>query len=82
MADKFIKAYCNRSKRYFGLRIEEVDGKLRCTDFYDMKAEDGKQLASTVDVPNLETASNPASGADPVSSPIAAALRRCMRATA
>lgn len=58
MADKFIKAYCNRSKRYFGLRIEEVDGKLRCTDFYDMKTEDGKQLASTVDVPNLETASN------------------------
>lgn len=58
MAEKFIKAYCERSGRYFGLRIEEVGGKLRCTDFYNVNAEDAKALASTVDVPQLETAAN------------------------
>lgn len=58
MAAQFIKAFCSRTGRYFGLRIEEERGTLRCTDFYDVKTEDAKALASTVDVPNLETASN------------------------
>lgn len=58
MAVQFIKAYCSKSKRYFGLRIEDMNGKLGCTDFYDMKEEDAKKLASSVDVPNLESALN------------------------
>lgn len=58
MSAQFIKAMCTRTGRYFGLRIEEEGGKQRCTDFYDMSPEQGKAVASTIDVPNLETAGN------------------------
>ena len=58
MADQFIKAHCSRSGRSFGLRIEDVDGEMRCTDFYDISAEDARVLASTVDVPDLQSAGN------------------------
>lgn len=56
MAEKFIKAQCPKSGKYFGLRIESVDGAMRCTDFYSVSPEDGKKLASNIDVPRLETA--------------------------
>ena len=56
MAAQFIKAMCTKTGRYFGLRIEEEGGIKRCTDFYDERPEQAKALASTVDVPNLETA--------------------------
>ena len=56
MAAQFIKAMCTKTGRYFGLRIEEEGGIKRCTDFYDVSPEQAKALASTVDVPNLETA--------------------------
>lgn len=58
MADQFIKAQCTRNGRYFGLCISEESGALRCTDFYDVSKEDGQSLASTVDVPGLESAGN------------------------
>ena len=58
MSDKFIKAYCSRSGRFYGLRIEPVDGQMRCTDFYNISADDARMLASTIDVPDLQSASN------------------------
>lgn len=58
MADQFIKARCSRTGRYFGLCISDEGGTLRCTDFYDVSPEDGRSLASTVDVPRLESARN------------------------
>lgn len=59
MADKFIKATCRRSGRCYGLRITGGnDGVLRCTDFYDVSAEDARLIASNVDVPGLESAGN------------------------
>lgn len=56
MAEKFIKAQCTKSGKYFGLKIEPVDGTMRCTDFFNVSPEDGKKLASNVNVPGLETA--------------------------
>lgn len=60
MAVYFVKAYCEKSKQYYGLRVEaEKEGSTpRVTDFYDLKEEEAKQLASTIDVPGLQTADN------------------------
>lgn len=59
MADQFIKAMCRRSGRCYGLCIaDEKDGVLRCTDFYDVDADEARLIASTVDVPGLQSAEN------------------------
>lgn len=58
MGEHFIKAYCARSKRYYGLKIEEVDGVQKVTDCYDISPEDAKRLASNIDVPGLQSAPN------------------------
>lgn len=58
MADKFVKAYCPKSRKYYGMKVEEVSSQLQVTDFYDIKEETAKLLASNVDAPNLGTAAN------------------------
>lgn len=58
MADKFVKAYCPKSRKYYGMKVEEVSSKLKVTDFYDIGEETAKLLASNVDVLGLETAAN------------------------
>lgn len=50
----FIKAYCKHTKQYFGMMVENG----RVVDFYDMTAEEGQKVASTVDIENLQTAEN------------------------
>lgn len=58
MADKFVKAYCPKSRKYYGMKVEEVSSRLQVTDFYDIGEDTAKLLASNVDVPGLETAAN------------------------
>lgn len=58
VADKFVKAYCPKSRKYYGMKVEEVSSRLQVTDFYDIGEETAKLLASNVDVPGLETAAN------------------------
>ena len=58
MAVYFVKAYCEKSKQYYGLRVEKEGSAPRVTDFYDLKEDEAKQLASTIDVPGLQTADN------------------------
>lgn len=65
MKDTFIKAYCQKVEQFYGLKVEEVDGVPRVTDFYDIDSMTAKSLASTADVPELETSPTlrPCSGA-------------------
>lgn len=58
MTDKFVKAYCPKSRKYYGMKVEEVSSRLQVTDFYDIDADTAKLLSSNVDVPGLETAAN------------------------
>lgn len=58
MADRFVKAYCPKSRKYYGMKVEEVSSQPQVTDFYDIEEETAKLLASNVDVPNLGTAAN------------------------
>lgn len=58
MSEMFIKAYCSRSKQYFGLRVEEIGGVGKVTDFYDIDSATARALGSTVDIQDLETAPN------------------------
>jgi len=58
MADKFIKAYCPKSKKYYGMKVEDISSQLQVTDFYDIDDETAKVLASTVNVPDLKTSSH------------------------
>lgn len=58
MADKFVKAYCPKSREYYGMKVEEISSQLQVTDFYDIREETAKLLASNVDVSGLETAAN------------------------
>ena len=58
MKDIFIKAYCQKSNQFYGLKVEEVNGVPRVTDFYDIDSATAKSLASTADVPDLESAPN------------------------
>ena len=55
---EFIKAYCEKSKQYFGLRVEAVGGNQQVTDFYSIETDKAKTLGSTVDVPGLRVAAN------------------------
>jgi len=50
----FVKAYCDLSKQYFGLMVD--NGKV--VDFYDIASDKAAILASDADFPNLETAPN------------------------
>lgn len=58
MKDIFIKAYCQQADQFYGLKVEEVDGVPKVTDFYDIDSATAKTLASTGDVPGLESAPN------------------------
>jgi len=58
MADHFIKAYCSRSKQYYGMRVEDISGTLQVTDFYDIEENKAKMLASTRTISDLRTAAN------------------------
>lgn len=58
MADKFVKAYCPKSQKYYGMKVEEISSQLQVTDFYDIEEETAKLLVSNVDVPGLDTAAN------------------------
>ncbi len=53
MAD-FVKAYCSRSKKYYGLMIENS----KVVDFYDIETNKAKSLGSTVDIPSVQSAPN------------------------
>ena len=55
---EFIKAYCEKSGRYYGMRVEETDDGMRVTDIYDIEPDKAKGLGSTVDVPALKSAGN------------------------
>ena len=55
---EFIKAYCDRAKQYFGLRVETIDGRPVVTDFYDIESSDAKKVGSTIDAPGIEVAGN------------------------
>ncbi len=58
MAVHFIKAYCDKSKQYYGLRIEDDRGTPQVTDFYDIEEGKAKELSSTINVSSLQTAPN------------------------
>ena len=58
MSEAFVKAYCEKAKQYYGLKLEDTDGTMRVTDFYDIESATARTLASTADVPDLETAGN------------------------
>lgn len=58
MAVEFIKAYCKKSGQYYGLRVEGNGKSAQVVDFYDIDESKAKELASTIDVPNLQSADN------------------------
>lgn len=58
MKDIFIKAYCQKANQFYGLKVEQANGVPRVTDFYDIDSATARSLASTADVPGLESAAN------------------------
>ena len=55
---EFVKAYCEKSKRYYGLRVEDTGGGMRVTDVCDIEMDKAMGLGSTVDVPGLKSGDN------------------------
>jgi stress response protein SCP2 len=55
---KFIKAYCNKTKKYFGLECREFSGEWKVVNFIDLKAEEAAVLTSEIEQPVFKTNSN------------------------
>lgn len=55
---KFVKAYCSKTKDYYGLEVREIDGEMKVTNFTPLNKDKAKLAASEVDQDHFETAPN------------------------
>lgn len=59
MAEKsFLKGYCPKHNRYFGMTLEKYNGRWEVVDFIPLSKEEAKVLPSLVEQPSFETHSN------------------------
>ena len=55
---KFLKAYCDKSKQYFGLEIKEFAGVWKVVNFINITADEAKVMSSEVKQATFYTHSN------------------------
>jgi len=55
---KFIKAYCNKYNKYYGIELRKYSGVWKATDFINLSADEFKLLTSEIKQESFETAPN------------------------
>lgn len=58
MENKFLKAYCARTKQYFCLEMKNVGGAWRVVNMIRISDEEAKVLSSEINQPTFETNAN------------------------
>ena len=55
---KFVKAYCNKTHKYFGLECQKIGREYKVVNFIDIKKEEAELLTSEISQSSFETNSN------------------------
>ena len=55
---KILKAYCDKTKQYFGIEVKKIGGEWKAVDFINMSADEASVVASELKQDRFQTSDN------------------------